>query len=153
MDRNGLKLGILAGLVGISCCVTPTVLALFGLASVSFAISVGNTLYYTYGWYFRGAALLLAVVGVVVQLRSRKACTLRGARDQWRLLLTVAIVMVAVYLSLYWVTAWLARAATATSSEAAAHISALSPPNDMIARAERVGHGQRARVRFVTLWL
>lgn len=112
MDRRGVTLGALAGLVGISCCVTPTVLALLGLASVSFAVSLGNTLYYTYGWYFRAAALVLAIAGVVAQLRARNACTLRGARSQWRLLASVALAMVVVYVALYWLTTVLARAAS-----------------------------------------
>lgn len=112
LDRKGLVLGVIAGLVGISCCVMPTVLALLGLASMSFAISLGNTLYYTYGWWFRGAALALAIVGVVLQLRTRKACTLRGARSQWALFATVAVAMVAVYVALYCLTSWFARAAS-----------------------------------------
>lgn len=109
MDKTGLKLGLLAGLVGISCCVSPVVMVLLGLASVSFAISLGNTLYYGYGWYFRGAALVLAVLGVIAILRGRNACSLRGARTQWQLLLTVVVAMVAVYISLYWFTSYLAR--------------------------------------------
>lgn len=112
MDRAGLKIGLLAGLVGISCCVSPVVMVLLGLASVSFAISLGNTLYYQYGWYFRGAALLLAGAGIFVVLRGRNACNLRGARAQWRLLLTVVLAMVAVYVSLYWLTSYLARSAS-----------------------------------------
>jgi hypothetical protein len=112
VDRSGLWLGIVAGLAGISCCVGPTVLALLGLSSVSFAISLGNTLYYQYGWYFRGAALVLAAAGVVGLLRGRKSCTLRGAREQWRLLVTVVAAMVAVYAGFYWLTTWLARAAS-----------------------------------------
>jgi hypothetical protein len=112
VDRSGLKLGVVAGLAGISCCVGPTVLALLGLSSVSFAISLGNTLYYQYGWYFRGVALVLAVAGVVGLLRGRKSCTLRGAREQWRLLVTVVAAMVVVYAGLYWLTTWLARGAS-----------------------------------------
>ncbi len=112
MDKAGLKLGLLAGLVGISCCVSPVVMVLLGLASVSFAISLGNTLYYGYGWYFRGAALILAAVGVIGVLRGRHACSLRGARAQWRLLLTVVIAMVVVYVSLYWLTSYLASSAS-----------------------------------------
>ena len=112
MDKAGLKLGLLAGLVGISCCVSPVVLVLLGLASVSFAISLGNTLYYGYGWYFRGAALILAAVGVFSGLRARNACSLRGARTQWRLLFTVVVAMVVVYVSLYWLTSYLARSAS-----------------------------------------
>jgi len=108
-DEGDRKL--VAGLAGISCCVGPTVLALLGLSSVSFAISLGNTLYYQYGWYFRGAALVLAAAGVVSLLRKRKSCTLRGTREQWRLLATVVAAMVVVYVGLYGLTTWLARAA------------------------------------------
>ena len=116
MDRAGLTLGALAGLVGIACCVSPVVLVLLGLSSVSFAISLGNTLYYEYGWYFRGAALLLAAGGVVAILRRRRSCTLRGARAQWRLLISVVLLMVAVYAALYGLTAYLARAASSPLS-------------------------------------
>lgn len=111
MDRAGLKLGVLAGVVGIACCVSPVVLVLLGLSSVSFAISLGNTLYNEYGWYFRGVALLLVTGGVVGILRARRSCTLRGARAQSRLLITVVLVMLLVYAALYWLTAYLARAA------------------------------------------
>jgi hypothetical protein len=104
-----MRLGLLAGLVGISCCVTPTVLALLGLASASAAVSLGNTLYYQYGWWFRGAAVLLAGVGIVRMLRARRACSLRGAATHWRLLLTTALVMTAVYVFLAWLTTELAR--------------------------------------------
>jgi hypothetical protein len=68
-------------------------------------------LYYRYGWYFRGAAILLATIGFLALLRSRKSCTLRGARTQWRLLLTVLASMIVVYVVLYWATTWLGRAA------------------------------------------
>jgi hypothetical protein len=112
MDRSGLKLGVVAGLVGIACCVGPTVLALLGLASVSFAVSLSNTLYYEYGWYFRGAAVLIGALGVIGLLRGRKSCTLRAAREQWRLILTVAATMVVAYVALYWLTTWLGRAAS-----------------------------------------
>lgn len=112
MDRSGLRLGLLAGLVGISCCVGPTALALLGLATVSFALSLANTLYNEYGWYFRGVAIVLAAAGIVRLLRARKACTLRGAREQWRLVLTVLVVLAVTYIALYWITTWLGRAAS-----------------------------------------
>lgn len=110
IDRTGVKLGALAGLVGISCCVTPLVLVLLGLSSVSFGISLGNTLYYQYGWYFRGAALGLACSGLYVSLKRRKACSLRGAKAQWRMIVAVFASMVAVYWVLYLLTSYLGRA-------------------------------------------
>lgn len=111
MDRSGLKLGAFAGLLGIACCVSPVVLVLLGLSSVSFAISLGDTLYYEYGWYFRGAALLLAGIGVVRILRGRKTCTLRGAAAQWKLIVSVIVAMVVVYVFFYWATSYLGRTA------------------------------------------
>lgn len=112
VDRSGLVVASLAGLIGIGCCAGPTVLALLGLISVSFAVSLGNTLYSEYGWYFRGAALLFAAVGVVAILRRRRSCSLAGARGQWRLLITVTLGMVVVYVGLYWLTTLLARTAS-----------------------------------------
>ncbi len=109
IDRSGINLGMLAGLLGISCCVTPVVLVLLGLSSVSFAISLGNTLYYQYGWYFRGAALLLALGGLYVHLKRKNACTLRGAKSRWRTILAVFISMVVVYWALYLLTSYLGR--------------------------------------------
>jgi hypothetical protein len=52
IDRPGFTLGSLAGLIGVSCCVAPTILALLGLISASVAIGLGNMLYVDYGWYF-----------------------------------------------------------------------------------------------------
>lgn len=109
MDRPGLGLGALAGLVGIACCVTPVVMVLLGLSSVSFAISLGNTLYYEYGWYFRGAAIVLAAAGVVGILRRRNSCSLRGLQAQRKLVVTVVLAMLIVYVLLYSVTSYLAR--------------------------------------------
>ena len=60
----------------------PTALPLLGLATVSVAISLGNTLYYEYGWYVRVAGPALAVAGIIMVLRTRKACSLRGLREQ-----------------------------------------------------------------------
>jgi hypothetical protein len=105
VDRAGAWLGALAGLVGITCCVGPTALVLLGLSSVSFAISLGNTLYYAYGWHFRGGAVLLAALGTLHLLTRRGACSLQGARQQWRLLATVIVAMAVVYVVLFALTA------------------------------------------------
>lgn len=112
IDRSGLTLGSLAGLIGISCCVAPTILALLGLISASVAIGLGATLYSEYGWYFRGAGLLFAAIGVGGLLSRRQSCSLAGARAQWRLLACTVLSMVVVYAALYWLTTLLARAAS-----------------------------------------
>lgn len=107
---RGVSIGAAAGLVGILCCVSPVVLVLLGLSSVSFAISLGNTLYYQYGWYFRGAAVLTAAVGVYIHLKGERACSVEGLRARWKMLAAVAASMIAVYLALYYLTTWLGRA-------------------------------------------
>jgi hypothetical protein len=112
IDRSGLILGSLAGLIGISCCVAPTILALLGLISASVAIGVGTTLYSEYGWSFRGAGLVFAVIGVGGLLSRRRSCSLGGARAEWRLLICTVLSMAVVYAGLYWLTTLLARAAS-----------------------------------------
>ena len=74
---------------------------------VSAAISLGNTLYYDYGWYFRGAALLLAGIGVYIHLKKRNACSLQGAKSNRRMIAVVSISMVVVYLGFLFFTTWL----------------------------------------------
>lgn len=111
-EPRGIFVGALAGLVGIACCVTPAALVVLGLGTVSFAISLGNTLYDEYGWYFRLAGLSVATAGVIMVLRARKSCSLRGLLQQRRLIGVVAITMVIVYAALYGLTTWLARLAS-----------------------------------------
>ena len=112
VDRSGLTLGSLAGLIGISCCVAPTILALLGLISASVAIGLGNMLYSDYGWYFRGAGLLFAASGVGGLLSRRRSCSLGGVRAEWRLLICTVLSMMVVYTGFYWLTTLLARAAS-----------------------------------------
>src|SRR5579859_5265231 len=46
----------LAVVIATLCCLTPVVLVLLGLASISTALSLDDTLYGHYGWVFRLAA-------------------------------------------------------------------------------------------------
>ena len=73
-------MGLIAGLAAITCCVSPVVLVLLGVATAAEAVTLGDTLYYTYGWAFRGAGLLIAAVALTLYLRRRQACNLKGAR-------------------------------------------------------------------------
>jgi len=80
-QRFGIGLGLLSGLVGMLCCVTPAVLVLFGLTTATVAVSLATRWYAEYAWSLRGVALLLAIAGIVLHLRraqcllpSRRAC-------------------------------------------------------------------------------
>lgn len=109
----GLGIGALGGLVGISCCVSPVVLYLVGLASATEAVGLGNRLYGEYAWYFRGGGLLVGGAAVALYLRRRGQCDLRGARTEWRTIATAAAVGVVTYGALYALTTWLGSRAHA----------------------------------------
>ena len=86
-DPRRARLGILLGAAlaiatGCLCCITPLVLVLFGLASISTAVSVDNVLTGQYVWVFRGVGLLFLATALVVYFRRRGVCTLDAARRQ-----------------------------------------------------------------------
>ncbi len=105
-DRGlpAVRIGLLGGLVGMVCCVGPTVLALLGVLSAGTAYVWAEDLYGGYAWWFRLAGLAVTVGLVVWALRRRRACSLAGARAARGRLLLVAAVAVATYLVLYGVT-------------------------------------------------
>lgn len=90
--RTGGVIGFLSGLVGIGCCVSPVVLYLVGAASATTAVSLGYDLYNNYGWYFRGAGLVLGGSAVYLYLRRRDACDLTGVRVHLRTIATASAV-------------------------------------------------------------
>ncbi|MEO3784082.1 hypothetical protein ABGB12_12170 [Actinocorallia sp. B10E7] len=101
------RIGIVSGLVGILCCVGPTVLALLGVVSAGTAYAWANDLYGDYAWWFRlGGVAVLVGLGWWA-LRRRGLCSVGGVRRaRWRLL-AAAAVAVGTYAVLYAVTTWL----------------------------------------------
>ena len=105
--RSGLGMGLLAGVTAIMCCVSPVVLVLLGIVTAVEAISLGDTLYYEYGWYFRGAGLLAAVSAALIYLRRRNSCSIGGARRHWIALATLPVTAIITYVALFWFTKYL----------------------------------------------
>jgi hypothetical protein len=70
-------------------------------------VSLGDTLYYTYGWGFRGAGLLVAIAAVVLYLRGRQSCSLRGAYRYRRMLAFLLLSDATSYADLFWSTKYL----------------------------------------------
>ena len=100
-------MGVASGLVAITCCVSPVVLVLLGIATAAEAVTLGDTLYYGYGWYFRAAGLCVAALAVVLFLRGRGVCNVRGAYRYRRMLIVLAASAVATYAGLFWFTKYL----------------------------------------------
>lgn len=105
--RKGIKYGLLSGLAGIMCCVSPVVLVLLGIATAAEAVTLGDTLYDGYAWLFRVFGLAVAATAVVLYLRRRRMCTLAGARRSWRLLAVLIAAAVGTYIGLFWFTKYL----------------------------------------------
>ena len=105
--RRGLLLGLTAGLAAITCCVSPIVLVLLGVATAAEAVTLGDTLYYDYGWYFRAAGLGIAALAVYLFLRGRGVCNLRGAYRYRRMLIVLVASGAATYAGLFWFTKYL----------------------------------------------
>jgi len=101
------RIGITGGLVGILCCVGPTVLALIGIISAGTAFVWANDLYDNYAWWFRLAGLAVLAGLVWLALRRRHQCSIAGVhRWRWRLLGVLAIAS-GTYAALYGLTTWL----------------------------------------------
>jgi hypothetical protein len=104
-DRKGIFiLSGLAALVGGLCCLTPVVLVLLGLASISAAASLGNVLYGDYHWEFRLVALAFLALALVIYFRRKGICTLDQARrERNRILNTSLVVLIfAVGIYIFW---------------------------------------------------
>lgn len=101
------RIGLAGGLVGILCCVGPTVLALLGLVSAGTAFVWATDLYDGYAWWFRLGGLVVLLGLVWLSLRRRNQCSVAGMRRwRWRLLAVLGIAVVT-YAGLYGLTTWL----------------------------------------------
>lgn len=103
------RIGLAGGLVGISCCVGPTMLALLGVVSAGTAYAWATDLYDGYAWWFRLGGLTVLALLVWIGLRRRDQCSIAGVRRARGRLLAVLAVAVGTYIVLYAVTTWLGR--------------------------------------------
>jgi heme exporter protein D len=79
--KDIFKISSIPVLFASSCCLSPVILVLVGVSTVSFASSLADTLYGDYKWVFRGIGLLALVVAVIVYLRRTKGiCTFDEAK-------------------------------------------------------------------------
>ena len=95
-----------SAIIASMCCLPSVILVLFGLASVSSAAALSNSLYWGedgYGW-FRPTMLILAaifvLIGLVIHFRSRGICTLDQAkRARRKIINTSLLVIIITYIS------------------------------------------------------
>jgi hypothetical protein len=102
-----LRIGALGGILGMTCCVGPAVLALMGIVSATTAYGWAENLYGNYAWWFRGGGLVMMVALLLASLRRQGQCSLAGIRRLRARLVTVLATAVATYGLLYLATTWL----------------------------------------------
>lgn len=79
------------------CCLSPIILVLLGLSTVSFASSLADILYGDYAWYFRGTGFVLLAVAIIYYLRRTKGiCTLDDAKKRRNEIINVVLLFLIV---------------------------------------------------------
>lgn len=64
-----LKISSIPVLIASLCCLSPVILVLLGISTVSFASSLADTFYGQYKWVFRAVGLLALLGSLVFYLR------------------------------------------------------------------------------------
>ena len=77
------------------CCLSPLLLVIFGLSTISFAASLSDLFYGTYKWTFRSFGLILLIISLFIYFRSRGVCTLdKVKRNRNQIINTVLISLI-----------------------------------------------------------
>ena len=74
--RSSLKVASVPTIIASLCCLSPLILVMTGLATVSFATSLADTLYGTYKWVFRIVGLAALLIAFYYNLQRTGICTL-----------------------------------------------------------------------------
>lgn len=79
--KEVLKISSIPVVLASMCCLSPVILVLLGISTVSFGSSLADTLYGDYKWYFRGFGLLTLLGALYFYLtRTKGICTIDEAK-------------------------------------------------------------------------
>jgi hypothetical protein len=115
--KHALKLSSLPVVIASLCCLSPLILVLIGVSTVSFASSLADTFYGEYKWWFRGIGLL-ALLGALYSYltRTKGICTIDQAKKRRNEIINiVALTLVAgvlgylffLYVVVHYLGAWM----------------------------------------------
>jgi len=108
LEKKPLVIGFFAGAIGILCCISPVILVLLGLSTVTAAIAMGNNLFYNYKLYFIGASVIFLVIALALYLKQKKQCSISGVRKNLNLIILSVFIAILTYTFFYYFTTWLA---------------------------------------------
>lgn len=99
--RELLKISSIPAIIASLCCLSPVILVLAGVSTVSVASSLADTLYGEYKWYFRFAGLVSLCAALVFYLRRTKGiCTIDEAKRRRNEIINIAaLTLIAAVLS------------------------------------------------------
>lgn len=116
--KDILKISSVPVVLASLCCLSPVVLVLLGLSTVSFASSLADTLYGEYKWVFRIVGLLALLGSLAYYLRRNKGvCTIDDVvRRRNEIINYIALTVIAgvlgyllfLYIVVHYVGVWLA---------------------------------------------
>lgn len=94
-NKDTFKIISIPVIVASLCCLSPVILVLFGLSTVTFAGSLANTLYGSYKWLFRIVGLLLLTASIILYLKRQKGiCTLDEAKKRRNEIINIVLVAI-----------------------------------------------------------
>lgn len=112
-----LKISSWPVVIASMCCLSPIILVVLGLGTVSFAASLSDTLYGDYKWIFRIIGLILLGISVGYYLRKQKGiCTIdQVKRRKNEVINTVLLTLIAgvvgyvffLYVVVHYIGVWL----------------------------------------------
>lgn len=94
--KEVLKISSVPVAIASLCCLSPVIIVLLGIGSVSFASSLADTLYGDYKWVFRSLGLLALSGALVLYLRRTKGiCTLDEAKKRRNEIINIVAITLA----------------------------------------------------------
>lgn len=115
--KDVLKISSIPVVLASLCCLSPVILVLAGVSTVTFASSLADTLYGDYKWIFRGVGLLALLAALYYYFTRKKGvCTIDEAvRRRNEIINYVALTLIAgvlgylffLYVVVHYVGVWL----------------------------------------------
>ena len=107
MDKGLWKWISSSTIVASMCCLPSVVMVMFGLASVSTAAALSDTLYWGKDgyWWFRPAVLVAAaimvIIGLISYFRNQGVCTLDDVKRERQKVINASLLVVTIAVSAY----------------------------------------------------
>ncbi len=106
-SKSLIKLISTSTIIASMCCLPSVILVMFGLASISSAAALSDTLYWGTGsyWWFRptmlGLSGLFVITGLVMYFRNRGICTFDDVTRQRRKVVNTSLFVIVIAYATY----------------------------------------------------